>query len=741
MGNPSKGTGRRGGRIAAPAEPRRRLKRSTVAGMVWAVGTALQAAPAPSVPVTDVLHGVSVSDPFRNLEDLKNPQTHQWLLDQGTLAAAALNRIDLRDPLRERITELARSNGDLVRDITRRGPRLFYLRRPAGESQFKLVMRQGLKGAERVLVDPAQLAKSTGVPHAVNYFAPSWDGRTLAYGVSAGGSEQALLHVVDVATGKALREPVPRAVEGKLHWSANNRWLSVNLLRDLPEGTPDTETYLDSTVFVFDRQHPTRPLKPVFGPLVNPELKLDRLDVGELILSRDSPYMVARTTDTTVPEGKLYVARVSALERGPIRWQQVSSAADKVTDAQLRGGTLYLRTYADAPRGRIVALKLADPRMDRAVTVVPEPERGVLDSFVLGRQAIYTEVQSGFGVRVRQHDPAHPGAGTDVAPKLGGSAFALVDRSARTHELWLATSTWDEPSRIYTRSVKGVLTDTGLRNNARPAGVPQLEVTEVEVSSHDGVRVPLAVLHRKGLKLNGHNPTLLDGYGSYGITTQAWFDPRRYAWFERGGVMAFVNPRGSGAFGDAWHRAGFKTTKPNTWKDGIAAARWLIDKAYCSPATLGVEGGSAGGIFVGRSVTEAPELFAAAIFSVPIMDAVRSEQSANGATNTGEFGTVKDPVEFKALLEMSTYHQIHDGTAYPAVLLVHGMNDPRVDVWHSAKAAARLQQASTSGKPILLRLDAQAGHGVGSTAQQGYALLADKWAFLLWQFGLAGLKP
>jgi prolyl oligopeptidase len=715
-----------------------------VAGVATASGPGLP--PAPSVPVTEVYHGVSVADPFRNLEDLKDPSTRQWLLAQGEHTAAQLGRIDGRDTLRARITELANSNGDVVRAITRRaGGRLFYLKRPAGESQFRLVTRQGLAGAERVLVDPQALATASGVPHAINYFRPSWDGRTLAYGISAGGSEQASLHLLDVASGKALRAPIARVLSGALHWSPDNRWLSYNQLRDLPAGAPEAETYLDSTVFVLDRSQPQQPPRAVFGPLVNPGLGLDRLDFGEVIFAPDSRHMLARTTDTTVPEGKLFVAPLSALARPTIPWRQISGAADKITDVQLRRRTVYLRSYATAPRGQILSLDLADPRLAKAVVVVPEPERGVLQGFELGRDAIYGDLQAGFAFRVRRYDPARPGSGVDVAPAVVGSTFAIVDRTVRgdgVHgELWLGTSTWTEPSRVLALGKQGRLRDTGLRNNQRPAGSPPIEVTEVEVASHDGVRVPLAVLHRKGLALDGRNPTLLDGYASYGITTQAWYDARRDAWFERGGVLAFVNARGSGAYGDAWHRAGFKTTKPNTWKDGIAAARWLIDQGYTTPALLGVQGGSAGGIFAGRAVTAAPELFAAAIFNVPIMDAVRSELSANGATNTSEFGTVEVESEFKALLEMSTYHQIRDGTAYPAVLLVHGLNDPRVDVWHSAKAAARLQQATRSGKPVLLRLDAQAGHGMGSTAEQAHAMQADEWAFMLWQFGRLSLQP
>jgi len=419
----------------------------------------------------------------------------------------------------------------------------------------------------------------------------------------------------------------------------------------------------------------------------------------------------------------------------------VASAADKITDAQLLGETLYLRTYAGAPRGRVLALPLTDPVLARAVQVVPEPTVGVLKSFELGRDALYTEVQAGFNTRVRRHDPGPGGDGVDVAPGVAGSTFVVADPAHAYPDVWVATSQWTAPSRVLAVTRGGRPVDTRLRAGQRPPGTPELEVTEVQVESHDGAQVPLAILRRKGLALNGDNPTLLSAYGAYGLSFEAYFDPRSLAWLERGGVLAYANVRGSGAYGDAWYRAGFKGSKPNTWKDGIACARHLIAQRYASPAMLGVQGTSAGGIFVGRAVTTAPELFAAAIFDVGIMDAVRAEESANGITNTSEFGSAKNAAEFPALLEMSTYHQIRDGTAYPAVLLVHGMNDPRVDVWHSAKAAARLQAASRSGKPALMRLDMQAGHGVGSTARQAMSQQADIYAFLLWQFGKAALRP
>lgn len=696
---------------------------------------------APSVPVTDVLHGVSVHDPYRNLENLADPGTRRWLLAQGEFAAATLARIDVRADLLRRIDELSRATGDAVRGV-RRMPngRLYYLIRRAGEPQFKLAMRDGLAGPERVLVDPQALTRATGVPQAINHYSPSWDGRTLAYGISAGGSENASLYLMDIASGRSLRPPIPRVMEAA-HWTPDSRRLSYNQLRDLPKGAPGTETYLDTTVFLLDRERPAATPRPLFGPLVNPSLGLDRLDVAEVRFSPDSRWMLARTTDTTAREGKLFVAPVASLTGAAIAWRAIATADDKITDVDWRGDTLYLRSYAGAPRGRVLALPLANPVLAGAKEVVPEPRAGVLQGFGLGRDAIYTEVRSGFNTRVRRHAAGRVDEGVDVAPAVPGSTFLIDEPAHGYRDVWVGTSAWTEPPRVLAIARDGAVRDTGLRDGRRPPGTPELEVSEVMIRSHDGVEVPLAILRRKGLPQDGRNPTLLQGYGAYGLTISAWFDPRSIAWLERGGILAYANVRGSGAFGDEWHRAGFKATKPNTWKDGIAAARYLIDQRFTAPATLGIQGGSAGGIFAGRAVTSAPELFAAAIFEVGVMDAVRAEESANGITNISEFGSYKNAAEFPALLEMSTYHQIRDGVRYPAVMLMHGMNDPRVDVWHSAKAAARLQAASRSGTPVLLRLDEQAGHGIGNTVGQSISRLADIYSFLLWQFGLAALNP
>ena len=687
------------------------------------------------------MHGVSVADPYRNLENVKSAETQTWLKAQGDYAAAQLSRIDGRDVIAARIEALGKASGDQIREVTRMpGERLYYLKRKAGGSQMKLVMRVGMNGTERVLVDPELIAKATGVPHAINFFVPSWDGKTLAYGISAGGSEDASLLLMDIATGKALGKPIPRAQTGLVHWAPDSRTLTFNQIRELPAETSDTETYLDTTVFVLNARAANAKPRALFGPLVNKSLNMDRLDVAEVMFAPDSRYMIARTTDTTLPEGRLYVAPLAELQQRDVHWQQISGYADKITSVQLRGDMLYLRTYTGAPRGRVLALSLAQktPVISNATVAVAEPDVGVLEGFALGKDAIYTQVRQGFNLRMRRHTA---GTVTDVAPAVAGSTLMTSDPAHAYANPWLTTSTWTEPQRLLAAASDGKTRDTGLMTNVRPENTPELDVAEVQVTSHDGVKVPLAILRKKGLALDGTNPALLIGYGAYGFSFEARFDPRNIAWLERGGVLAFVNVRGSGAYGDAWYKAGFKATKSNTWKDGVAAAQYLIQQRYTSAKTLGIWGTSAGGIFVGRAVTTAPELFAAAIMDVGIMDAVRAEESANGITNISEFGSYKNATEFPALLEMSTYHQIKEGTAFPAVMFIHGLNDPRVDVWHSAKAAARFQAATTSGKPILMRLDGQAGHGIGSTAQQGFSKQADIYSFLLWQFGKMGLKP
>jgi prolyl oligopeptidase len=268
-----------------------------------------------------------------------------------------------------------------------------------------------------------------------------------------------------------------------------------------------------------------------------------------------------------------------------------------------------------------------------------------------------------------------------------------------------------------------------------------LEAREVLVRSGDGTMVPLSIVARRGRPRDGSAPALVTGYGAYGISIEPFFVPGMLAWLERGGVFATAHVRGGGEYGREWYAAGRRATKPNTWRDFIATAQYLVDGGYTAPARLAAWGASAGGILAGRAITERPDLFRAAILDVGVLDMVRFETMAGGAGNVPEYGSVRTPEGFRALLAMSAYHHVRDGAAYPAVLLTHGTNDPRVAPWQSAKAAARLQAATSSGRPVLLRLDTDAGHGFGSTNRQLIEELADKLAFVLWQTGAPDFQP
>ena len=293
----------------------------------------------------------------------------------------------------------------------------------------------------------------------------------------------------------------------------------------------------------------------------------------------------------------------------------------------------------------------------------------------------------------------------------------------------LRSGSWIRAGRIHAYDpATGSLADTGLAP-AGPFDAPDdLVARELLVPSHDGVEIPLSIMHRRDLVRDGSNPVILSGYGAYGSTPAMQFSPTSLAWLERGGVLAVAHVRGGGTFGKAWHHAGRKTTKPNTWKDFLACGDYLVREGYTSPDRLAARGGSAGGILVGRAITERPDLFVAAQIAVGCTDMLRFEFTQNGPPNIPEFGSLADPEEFRGLLAMSTLHQVVDGTAYPAVLLTHGLNDPRVEPWQSFKTAARLQAATTSGRPVLLRLDGEAGHGIGSTRSQRHAELADVWS-------------
>ena len=700
--------------------------------------------PLPAKNVVDTYWNTPVDDPYRFLENTKDPVVQAWMKAQADATEAILAKLPVRAALRARIEEIDRAAPAAVSNVQRtRSGRLFYLRRNASDNQFKLVYRDAADGPDVVLVDPEMLAKATGKPHAIGGFTPSPDGQRVVYAVSSGGSEIGTQHVLDVASGKEVDRPVPAVRgDGAVSWLPDSKGYFYFRLKLNWASLPVSERFQDSLRYlrVLGAEGEDR---AVFGPGVHADVSVPRSAYGYVFAIEGTGLAASLVRDGVKREQSLYLADMADVLSGKARWRKVFGEEALVTETTIAGGWVYVKTAAQAPRYKVLRMPLADADLSKAKVILPAGDDVIME-IGAARDALYVTQRQGPLTRLLR--TIH-GAGATLQPvdlptqghvdlmftdpQQDGAVFRL---SAWTRASTLHTA---EPARPGPGSVQSAaakplpLIPTG-RFDA-PEG---LMAREVRIKSHDGVEVPLSIISRADLKLDGRNPTLLYGYGAYGSTDTPGWSPRLLAWLERGGVFVVAHVRGGGVFGDSWHRAGQKTTKSNTWKDGIAAAEWLIAQRYSTPDRLAIMGGSAGGIFVGRAFTARPDLFAAAVVSVGNTDLVRSETRANGIANIHEYGTVKKEDEFRALLEMSPYANTRDGVRYPAVLFEHGVNDSRVDVWMTLKTASRLAAASVSGKPVLQRLEYDAGHGVGSTREQAQQRTADRWAFLLWQFGL-----
>lgn len=697
--------------------------------------------------VTDTYFGTQLADPYRSLENVKSDETSRWMRTAATHAEGVLAAISGRDALLARINELESAGGVTIGRVFRvPGDVYVYESRREGDNQFRIVMRRGKRGAERVLVDPQALAREKGgAPQAVNYFSLSPNGRYLAYGVSERGSEAAVLQVLDALTGQSIGEPISRADFGVARWAPDSLHFAFNRLAP-DSGDPKTK-YENSAVWLLPVRGGMAQAREILGPNT-PGVTLRPREVPGVQFSADGRWLIGFLEDGVRREVRVLVAPVKGLKSGWPTWMERIGYDDKIVDFDYGNGQLYAVTYDGAPRYKIVAAPIEHFRAATARTVVPAADK-VIGFALAARDALYFEARAGNAKQLwRLPYRAKAEAHQVKLPLHGNFRLRMPPGGAATHPLVdgvvISLEDWTHAPMVYQADADGRVINTGLQPSGKFSNPDDVETEEVLVASHDGARVPLSITYRKGLKMDGRNPTLLQGYGAYGSNSDPRFYAHRLAWIELGGIVAVANPRGSGVFGQAWYEAGKLANKPNTWRDMIACAEFLIHQGYATPTTLAIEGRSAGGITVGRTITERPDLFVAAVAGVGVLDTVRAELESNGPPNIPEFGSHRTEEGFRGLLAMSTYHHIQDGVRYPAVLLLHGVNDPRVDVWQSTKAAARFHAARAGvdgARPVLLRLDYEAGHGVGSTRTQKQREAADTYAFLLWQMGIAGFQP
>jgi prolyl oligopeptidase len=692
-------TKRHAARLADVRRDRREQPRSMSASLLVAAAVTVSVGaqpparptplPAPVRPVVDTYHGVQVIDSYRWLERWDDREVKAWTDAQNAYTHAQLDALPFMAALRARVQAVGADTHPRWTDVKYRHGLLFAIKQqPPREQPMIVVMRSADDlASERIVVDPAALDPSGNT--AIDFYVPSADGSRVAVSLSVGGSERGDVHVFDVTTGRQLPDVVPRVnggtAGGSLAWNADGSgFFYTRYPRPGERADPDLDFY-----------------QQLYFHKIGGTSDTDAYEIG-----KDFP-KIAEAVITASGDGRFLLATVK------------------------NGDALYLLSRKGAPRGRILRIPRSNsPTLADAKVVVPQSE-AVVDAIAVTATRIYSNEIIGGPSQVRVFDlNGRLQQKLAIEPISNVAEIVALDGDDVLYE----AESYLTPAAYYQVVGAGVPRKTALAVSS-PVTFSDVDVSRVEAASKDGTRIPLTVVRRKGVALDGRNPTLLYGYGGYSISVTPSFSATRRIWLEQGGVYVVANIRGGGEFGEDWHRAGYLTKKQNVFDDFVAAARYLIDQKYTSPASLAILGGSNGGLLMGATLTQHPELFRAVVSHVGIYDMLRCELYPNGAFNVTEFGTVTDAEQFRAIHAYSPLHHVVDGTAYPAVMMFSGTNDPRVNPADSRKFTARLQAASASTHPILLRISGS-GHGFGTSLSEGLAQTADQYAFLFWQLGM-----
>ncbi len=709
----------------------------TAIALAAPAGAALPPAPvAKTIPVSDEYFGTKVVDPYRWMEQPGNPDLAAYLKAQSTRTRTILDAIPGRKALLARLNSLLETVNSSS-SVTPRKNAIFFERLSPGFNLAKLYVRTG--GAERVVLDPATL--STGGRHfAIAGFTPSDDGTLVAVRLTPDGSEpETVTRFYDVGGTRALPDTLERSDFGVTGWRGDGKAVFYLRFQDLPPNAAPTALYQNVRTYLHVLGTPQSADRAVFGSGLSPDVQMMPNEFAAASVDPSASHAFGLVINGVQNEKRGYVAPKAAFERGSASWTKVFDYADGVTDATLHGDDIYLISHKNAPRFAVLKTSAAHPDMSTAQVIVP-PSNRVIDGAAAAKDALYVSERENGLARIVKVDYA-TGATTEIPLPVQGTANDFTADPQYPGFIVRLESWTVSPQWFAYDPAQNSLANTNL-DPPSPVDYSAMTAEEVTVPGRDGTPIPLSIVHRKDVKLDGSNPTLLYAYGSYGISSSPSFSASRIAWFERGGVFAVAHVRGGGENGQEWHLAGKDANKVNTINDFIDCAQWLIAQKYTSANKLGARGGSAGGITMGGAITRAPQLFAAVLDEIPVSDQLRIEFSPNGPPNIPEFGSVTTATGFQNLYATNAVTHVMPGGRYPAVMLTTGANDPRVDPWQAAKMAATLQADNAGKRPILLRVDYAGGHGlIGATKAQGAELSADEYSFLLWNMGVADFQP
>ena len=681
------------------------------------------------VDVVDDYHGIQVTDPYRWLEEGDSADVRAWTDAENAVTRRLIDAIPGREKLAGQIRalmEVGIVGAPEVRDVRPGLRRYFHTKRQGAQNQPVLYVRDGVAGADRVLVDPSTL--STDATSALDWWHPSNDGALVAWGHSDAGSEESTLQIRDVTKGTDLDDRIPYTRHSSVAWLPGNK--SFYYTRYPYPGTvpPGDEKYLCKVFLHVVGQDPKTDAL-VFGD------GRDKTDIPQVFISPDGRWLVVRVHEGW-SKSEVYLRNVSLRDKGP--WSPVATGEDALFEPIVRNDRLYLQTNLNAPKFRLVAVDYLKPDRAHWTEIVREGADVIDDVTMIGRELFVTYLHEASTRIERVSLDGNSGQARHVAqvalPSLGSAAVAGAWNG---DEAFLSFTSFVDPPQV----MRLDLTRDGAPSMWDRVGAgfsaDGVSVSRMYATSKDGTRIPMFVVAKEGTPRDGTSPTVLYGYGGFNVNMTPAFSARALLTVERGGVWVTAILRGGGELGEAWHRAGMLANKQNVFDDAIACAEELVAEKVTSPPHLAVMGGSNGGLLVAALVTQRPDLFRVGLSLVPLTDMLRYERFRIAKLWASEYGSASDEAQFKVLYAYSPYHHVKDGAAYPSMLFTTAESDSRVDPMHARKMAARMQAAQgASERPILLRVESRAGHGQGKPVSKLVEETADELSFMFRELGV-----
>ncbi len=685
---------------------------------------------APSKPITEDYFGTKITDHYRNLESLEDPEVQKWFKAQGAYTENILDSIPERDTLLQKMEDFHQRKAYFVSNINvTRDDQCFFLKQQQGAEAAQLFYRKDEHSEDELLYDPKDYKPETQKNYIISEICPSWDGRYVAIAISHSGLEINEMVIMDMTTRKILPQIISHYYSN-ITWFPNNRgftYIHRPVIDVHSEGL-----FANTEVVRYYIGDDPKELDIFFSKDTHPQLNITSADYVYVDLFDPlDQYILGAVFKMDSPYSEIYYTTVKELEHGIPHWKPLLTVDDQAEYGILVNDTFFFKTVKNTPNGQIRSITIGRESVGTSTLLVDTKADTIIDDFEVTSEGLYfTRIKNGVESKLYQ---VQEGKEIVIPFAKPAGRISLSNKGGRYPDIWITTSGW---LNDYTR-YKYVNQQLIEANLTLPAQYPEFEnfvVKEVLVTSHDGEEVPLSIIHQKGIELNGQHPTIMEGYGSHNFSLKPHFGRRdSLAWVAQGGIYCVAHVRGGGEKGEAWYEAGRKANKPNTWKDFIACTEYLINENYTCPEKMAIWGKSSGGITIGRAMTARPDLYAVVLLEVGVMNTLRAEKMPNTYYATLDYGMSINPIECKGLIEMDAYLQLQEGVEYPATLITAGMNDPRVPAWQPGKFAAKLQAYNTSNKPTIFWADYGAGHGVENIHSQKMKSLANVLAFAFWQ--------